>query len=199
MDPHQSKFCARCGAALSPRGKFCSACGASTAVVTHPSVRPRIPLRRRLGWLWWTLAALAFGGGVWGMIDLAAFPPQLGKHPIRTTARARSIGINGLGGDPYVDYAYTVNGKTYTGWGTAQLGHEDVLGLEPGDLVAIEYEATAPSQSCTCDAREERDSRPYNIALGIAMILPLPILVVRALRRRFQLRQRRADDDASAS
>jgi hypothetical protein len=72
----------------------------------------RKPARRRLQWLWWTLAVFAFLTGLLTAGEAATYPGELGRQPVRATAKATSIGIDGFGGDPYVDYRYTVNGHT---------------------------------------------------------------------------------------
>ena len=98
--------------------------------------------RRRSRWrtrVIWVVAALAFFFGLVALVQGLTFPRAIAKHPVRTEATISSVYINGLGGDPAVDYRYRVAGRVYTGWGTGQLGREALLELHPGDPVAIEY------------------------------------------------------------
>jgi hypothetical protein len=130
----------------------------------------------------WVLAAFSFLCGVAAIWHVATFPSALARHPVRTDARVVDSFINGFGGDPAVDYRYTVNGHTYQGWGTGTLGKEDPLSLKPGDSVAIDYAKTEPWKSCTCDAKGDGPG-VSDLVLGIGFLLPLPYLVVRRVRR----------------
>jgi hypothetical protein len=84
----------------------------------------------------------------------------LRMHPVDGEATVISAYINGMGGDPMVDYRFDVRGRTYTGSGTGgELGNGDVLRLPAGAKVRIQYAAADPSLSCTCDAPSADDSR----------------------------------------
>src|ERR1700694_5670905 len=140
--------------------------------------------RRWLQRLLWSVAVLAFVGGLLGVVKSATFPRAIAEHPVRTEATVKAIYINGLGGDPGVDYRYRVAGRAFTGSGDGKLGHEPLLALHPGDLVAIEYAADAPSKSCTCDAaREVPMSVISAIFLAAVLTLPLAILFSRSMPR----------------
>ena len=81
-------------------------------------------------------------------------PDALRRQPLNAQASVTDIYIDGFGGDPTVDYRFLMEGRTYEGSGTGgQLGNGDVLKLQVGDSVAIQYAATDPSLSCTCSAR----------------------------------------------
>jgi len=112
------------------------------------------------------------------------FPYAVAKHPVRIEATVTESYINGLGGDPRVDYKYRVAGRLYTGSGDGKLGHESLLDLHPGDPVAIEYAAEVPSESCTCDAaREKPPSTTTTILLAVVLSLPLMVLLSRSVKR----------------
>jgi hypothetical protein len=129
--------------------------------------------KRRL----WAAAVLACLIGLSQLVKSATFPHAIAEHPVRANATVTAVYINGLGGDPGVDYRYVVAGNTYTGSGDGKLGNEPLLRLHPGDPVAIEYAARAPSESCTCDAASEAPPSPTITAL-IAALLALPLAVL---------------------
>jgi hypothetical protein len=133
--------------------------------------------RRWPTWVLWAVAVFACLAGLGEVIKSATFPRAIAEHPVRTEATITAVYINGLGGDPAADYRYTVRGHLHTGSGNGGLGHEDLLRLQPGDQVAIDYAAHAPSESCTCDAASEL---PVSVptAIAVAGILALPFLVL---------------------
>jgi len=131
----------------------------------------------------WAIATLVSIGGVGALVSAVTFPRAIAEHPMRTRASVTSVFINGLGGDPAVDYRYEVNGRTYRGWGTGELGQEPLLDLQPGDHVAIEYSSRSPGISCTCDAKHDAPTA-FGIVFDAACALLLPGLVLRRRRRR---------------
>jgi hypothetical protein len=140
--------------------------------------------RRWLTRLLWSVAVLACVGGLLGVVKSATFPRAIAEHPVRTEATVTATYINGLGGDPGVDYRYHVAGRAFTGSGDGKLGHEPLLALRRGDPVAIEYAANAPSESCTCDAtREVPMSITAAIVLAAVLTLPLVVLSSRSVPR----------------
>ncbi len=81
-------------------------------------------------------------------------PDALRRQPLNAQASVTDVYIDGFGGDPTVDYTFQVSGRTYSGSGTGgELGNGDVLKLQVGDSVAIQYATTDPALSCTCNAR----------------------------------------------
>ena len=102
---------------------------------------------------------------------------ELRSHPVRATAKVTDVYIDGFGGDPTVDYRFEVDGNSYTGSGTGgELGNGDVLRLNPGEHVAVEYAAGHPSASCTCDAARADDWRmphptPVAVRTGVESVL----------------------------
>jgi hypothetical protein len=138
--------------------------------------------RRRLVWI---LAALAAASGVVLVYQSAAFPREVSSDPVRVEAQVSEVYINGFGGDPGVDYRYRVAGREYSGSGDGALGRKNLLGLHPGDPVAIEYARGNPSRSCTCNARSGAPpSTPVAIAIALVLLAPLAALSVRNLTRR---------------
>jgi hypothetical protein len=105
---------------------------------------------RVVGWIGCTF--LALGGGA-ALLGPDRVPAALHDHPVRAHAVITDLFINGFGGDEAADYKYVVRGHTYVGWGGGgELGNGDVFNLNPGDAITIEYAATRPALSCTCDA-----------------------------------------------
>jgi hypothetical protein len=97
---------------------------------------------------------------------------------VRSFGTVSQTVIDGFGGDPAIDYRYTVAGRTYSGHGKGELGGEHPLALHPGDKVAIEYSAREPSASCTCNARSDfRRNLPVNVALTLLLLLPLGLVL----------------------
>jgi hypothetical protein len=134
--------------------------------------------------LLWAAAVLACLIGLSQLVKNATFPHAIAEHPVRANATVTAVYINGLGGDPRVDYRYVVAGNTNTGSGDGKLGNEPLLRLHPGDPVAIEYAGQAPSESCTCDAASEAPPSPTMAALIAALLgLPLAVLLWRATPR----------------
>jgi hypothetical protein len=155
--------------------------GASTSGGTDAPGRRKT---RALRALLWTVAVLACASALLAVVQSLTFPFAVAKHPVRTEATITSVYINGLGGDPRVDYRYRVADRLYTGSGDGKLGDEPLLNLHPGDRVAIEYAANAPSESCTCDAVRERPAATtVTIPLAVVLSLPLTILMGRSVKR----------------
>ncbi len=108
------------------------------------------------------------------------FPTAVAKHPVRAEGTVTASIINGLGGDPAVEYRYTVAGRTYNGEGNGELGHQRPESMRPGDPVAIEYAADAPSESCTCNAvAKQPGSTAANVIIAVVLCAPLGILFSR--------------------
>jgi hypothetical protein len=125
----------------------------------------------------------------WGAVvmiwHLLTFPTAIAEHPVRAEGIATASIINGFGGDPAVEYRYTVAGRTYQGQGNGELGHQRPEFMRPGDPVAIEYAADAPSESCTCDAvAKQPGSTAGNAIAAVLLCAPLCILLIRRGARR---------------
>lgn len=146
-------------------------------------LRSRLRLRRIGRVVGWIAAALLFVGAAVSTWSMARFPSALALDPVPAEATVTGSFINGFGGDPAVNYVYWVDGRRYTGWGTTDTRHRNLLSLAAGALVSIKYARSAPSQSCMCTPTDERGSGTGYAINGVLM-LPLPILAVRALRRR---------------
>jgi hypothetical protein len=131
----------------------------------------------------WVGAAFVFVGGLAAMWHALTFPSALARHPVRTNATVIDSFINGLGGDPAIDYRYTVDGRVYDGWGTGGRGYPDLLSLKLGDSLPIQYAKTEPSKSCMCDAKKEASSAA-GFGVAAAFLVPLSYLLTRRLRRR---------------
>ena len=100
------------------------------------------------------IAIFAALGGIDALLH-GPGPDALRKQPVDANAKVTRVYIDGFGGDPTVAYEFDVDGQTYNGSGTGgQLGNGDVMRLDVGDPVAIQYAATDPSLSCTCNARK---------------------------------------------
>ncbi len=153
-----------------------------------------VPRRSRVALL---IAALAVAGlcfvagleTVWGSLT---FPSALARHPVTATATVVDTFINGFGGDPAVDYSYTVNGQSYRGWGERDPGHPDLLSVKPGTPIPIEYAQAKPADSCTCNAAQHGHSTP-GVVEGAAVMVPLPALVFGLVLRRRRHPVRHAD------
>ena len=144
---------------------------------------PRTRLRRAGRVIGWLVAAFAFVGGLANSWSMARFPAALAQSPVTAQARVTDSFIDGLGGDPAVNYEYWVDGTRYVGWGTQDDRHRDLLSLQAGTTVTIRYARTIPSVSCMCIPSEERgDAVAY--AMGAALMAPLPILLFRKRQRR---------------
>jgi hypothetical protein len=144
--------------------------------------------KRRLrwpSWLQWTLAGALFALGLASVWESATFKRAIAEHPVRVQAVVTSSYINGFGGDPTVEYSYSVDGRGYTGTGHAELGPANPEFLHAGNLVNIEYAAGAPSESCSCNAVSKQPwSVPDSVAFAVLLSCPLGFLVVRRRRRR---------------
>lgn len=140
---------------------------------------------RALGWALAAVMALVFPTEGFN----SSHASLLRDHPVALRAAATDAYIDGFGGDPTVDYQFSVNGHTYTGSGTGgELGNGDVQRLNPGDAVSINYAADDPNVSCTCDARTAPDWRmphgPYLNPWALLLLVPLILMLIDALRRR---------------
>lgn len=131
-------------------------------------------------WLIWGVAIFCAWGAVLVIWHQLTFPIGIAKDPVRTEGTVSAKVINGFGGDPAVQYRYTIAGRTYKGEGNGELGHQNPESMRPGDLVAIEYAADSPSESCTCDAVAKRPgSTAENVIATVLLCAPLCILLIR--------------------
>lgn len=84
------------------------------------SESPTPPVAGRRQWvtrLMWGVAifcALCSVAVIWHQLT---FPTAIAKHPVRAEGTVTASITNGLGGDPAVEYRYTVAGRTYRGEG----------------------------------------------------------------------------------
>ena len=148
---------------------------------------PRVDGRRR--WVTrvvWGVAifcALCAVAVIWHQLT---FPTAIAKHPVRADGIVTASIINDwFGGDPAVEYRYTVAGRTYKGEGNGELGHQRPEFMRAGDPVAIEYAADAPSESCTCDAvAKQPGSAAANVIAAALLCVPLCFLLIRQRIRR---------------
>ncbi len=129
----------------------------------------------------WIIAGAMFLGGMISAYHTLTFSSALAADPVRAYATVTDQFIDGFGGDPSVDYRYTVHGRTYTGYGAGELGGEDPNRLSRGDPILIEYAAAAPSESCTCDPKGSADRA--QLAGSALYTVPLVILVAWQVRR----------------
>lgn len=130
--------------------------------------------------LLWAAGVLAFLCALVLSWHSVTFPSAIAKHPVRADGTVTASVISGLGGDPAVEYRYTVAGRTYKGEGNGELGHQRPEFMRPGDAVAIEYAADAPSESCTCNsASKQPPSTAMTALLAVLLSLPLGVLVTR--------------------
>jgi Protein of unknown function (DUF3592) len=137
-----------------------------------------------MSWVLWLAAVFACVAGLSGVVKSVTFPRVIAEHPVRTEATVTEVYINGLGGDPAIDYRYQAAGHEYSGSGNGGAGHEDLLSLRAGDRVAIEYAGGAPSRSCTCNAASELPvSVPTAILVAAILTLPLAVLFSRSVPR----------------
>lgn len=148
-----------------------------------PTYRRRSRHRRVGVWIGWIVAVLCFIGGLASAWSMAWLPSSLAHDPVTTQARVTDSFINGFGGDPAVDYEYWVDGRRYTGSGTQDDQHRDLLLLDPGATVRIRYARAAPSQSCMCNPTDEEGSL-LGYVVDAAFLLPLPVMSFRARQRR---------------
>jgi hypothetical protein len=135
------------------------------------------------------IAAVAGLETVW---DSLTFPSALARHPVNATATVVDTFINGLGGDPAVDYSYTVNGRSYKGWGERVPGHLDIMSVKPGTPIPIEYAQAKPTDSCTCNAAQHIHTAS-GVAEGTVAMVPFPALVLGLAHRRRRHAARDAD------
>jgi hypothetical protein len=124
------------------------------------------------------LAASSFValGAIFAGADALAFPSSLASHPVPASAVVTDSFINGLGGEPAVNYTYSVNGKVYRGWGDYVPGGGDLLSVRPGTTIPIQYALDDPANSCTCDAAHE-DFGWKGALRYFVFILPLVIMI----------------------
>lgn len=133
------------------------------------------------------VAAFIAVGGVLSAWDVLNFPTDLARHSVPGNAVVTDSFINGFGGDPAVDYTYTVHGRSYGGWGEHVPGNPDLLSVTPGRIIPIEYASSNPAHSCTCDAGKE----PYGwspAAEDALAALPFFALLLVILRPRWRRR-----------
>jgi hypothetical protein len=135
----------------------------------------------------WVVAVFCFVGGADAALATLAFPAALAQHPVPATATVTDHFINGPGGDPNVDYRYSVGGRMYKGYGTGALGGTYALDLHVGDSVPIMYARDSPGASCTCNPSGRAD-RSY-LALDAVFMAPFLALIGRAVRRRLARRR----------
>src|SRR5438067_6782605 len=87
----------------------------------------------------------------------ARFNPAIAairQHPVSTTGTVVQVVIDGFGGDPAVDYTYTVAGNSYPGHDVGSDATGDVLDKKPGDPIPIQYASTMPGVSCVADSMD---------------------------------------------
>jgi hypothetical protein len=126
-----------------------------------------------------TLGGLLAGWAAW------TFPSDLARHPVVATAVVTDSFINGFGGDPAVEYTYSVNGRSYHGWGESVPGKRNLLSVTPGTVIPIRYALTDPSHSCTCNPAEEDSG--WSGALPYALfILPMIGMMTILCRQRWR-------------
>ena len=121
------------------------------------------------------VAALFFLGGVATAWEALTFPSGLAHHPVNGTAVVLDSFINGFGGDPAVDYGYTLQGRSYRGWGESVPGNLD-FPVKPGTVIPIQYARDNPADSCTCDAAHHTQGWKAFLE-GAAGTLPLVIVL----------------------
>ena len=76
------------------------------------------------------------------------------QHPVSATGTVVQVVIDGFGGDPAVDYTYTVAGSSYRGHDIGSDAIGEVLDKEPGDPIPIQYAATMPGISCVAESMD---------------------------------------------
>lgn len=136
----------------------------------------RVLSSRQVSALLWAAAVLACVGGLIALVHSATFPRAIASHPVRARATVTDTYINGLGGDPGVDYRYSVAGREYSGSALSD--------LRTGARVAIEYAAGDPGKSCICDAAHDAPQATSSTGVLAGLLsLPLFILVGRRARR----------------
>jgi hypothetical protein len=127
----------------------------------------------------WAVSTGLCLAGLLGLVSSATFPRAIASYPVRVEATVTAIYEGGFSPDPSLTYRYVVNGVEYTGSSDGNPGGKPIPDLHPGDLVAIEYAASAPDESCSCDARREAPmSMTAAIVLTAFLSLPLLILMV---------------------
>ena len=158
--------------------------------VAADNATSRVGRKRLWGFLILWILAILISVGAWSqLVKSATFPRAVANHPVRTEATVRQSYINGLGGDPGVEYEYMVDGRVFTGSGDGRLGGEP-MPLKKGAKIAIEYAAGQPSESCTCDAsREEPPSVEASSLTAAGLTLPLLVLVSWRVPRLVRSRQ----------
>jgi hypothetical protein len=161
--------------------------------------RNRTRSRRIVSILAWSVAAFALLVGLEMALDMHAFPHALSRDPVVTKAVVTDSFINGMGGDPAVDYRYVVNSRTYTGWGTGDgVDHPDLLSVRKGAAIEIRYARSVPSQFCFCEPSSE-SATVGGYLFSALLVLPLPLLIIRYLSRRRRRGSRRRVAHTSAA
>jgi hypothetical protein len=135
---------------------------------------------RALGWV---LAGVIAIGALLSLWDVR-YDDALRAHPVATEGTVTDVYINGFGGDPMVDYRYTVGGQTFTGSGNAELNQGGALAQKNGDIVEIKYAAAKPWVSCTCNPADQSG------LWGLLFVLPIAVLILATVWDR-RHRQRR--------
>lgn len=132
----------------------------------------RFARRNGLRALGWVLAGLIAVGALLSLWDVR-YDDALRAHPIATegTVTETDVYINGFGGDPTVDYRYTVRSQTFTGSGNAELNQGGALAQKSGDIVHIKYAAAKPWVSCTCNPADQSG------LWRLVFVLPVAVLI----------------------
>jgi hypothetical protein len=78
----------------------------------------------------------------------SASSPKGFARPTTTRAVVTDEFINGFGGDPAVDYRFSVGRRRYTGYAVA--GRDYHGKLKKGDRIRITYDGANPAKSCLC-------------------------------------------------
>lgn len=85
--------------------------------------------------------------GVVALVGCGASRPHF-AHPATTTATVTGAFVNGIGGDPAVDYRFAVAGHPYSGYAVAGTDYHGEL--RKGDRITVTYEVGDPAKSCLC-------------------------------------------------
>jgi hypothetical protein len=108
--------------------------------------------------------------GAWQAFETTFNPAvaAIRQHPVAVTGTVVEVVIDGFGGDPALDYTYSVGGQRFHGHDVGSYRTGNVLEKKPGDHVPVEYAAAMPEVSCLAGS----DDCPNDIfAPGLAAYL----------------------------